>query len=155
MSCGRGKRTALTTAIVAIGSLALLGLTFRSPLLEFYRRWTNTIEYDGRSFSYESLGQLALGADLAPTPLESARLPGQRKNGRPWNGTFVWRSHKTDLIIEQFSEGQRHGRSVGFHSAQLKHWDGTYVKGRKDGTFSIWDASGHLVRNVDYDRSPQ
>lgn len=108
------------------------------------------VMFDGRSFEYEKLRRAAMEAGRDPVPLKDAKTPGELKDGRPWKGTFVWQSHKTNLIIETYVDGQRHGPSVGFHSPNVKHWDGNYVHGKKDGVFRIWDAAGQLMETEVY-----
>ncbi len=100
------------------------------------------VEYGERTFDYQTLRQIATEAGINPVPLKDAKTPGELRDERPWKGIFVWQSHKTDLIIETFMDGQRHGLSVGYHSPRVKHWVGKYTRGKKDGPFRIWGAAG-------------
>lgn len=96
------------------------------------------------SIAFEQIAELARQAGQTPAPLESGPNPGVLREGRPWSGTFVWSSHKTSVIVEEYKNGQRDGLSLGYHSENIKHWEARYLKGAKDGVCRIWDAAGNL-----------
>jgi antitoxin component YwqK of YwqJK toxin-antitoxin module len=89
--------------------------------------------------------EYAQRAGLRPQPLLPGKHGGVLRAGKPWAGLFVWSSHKTPVIVETYMNGKRNGVSVGYHSKSVKHWEGHYIEGRKDGIFRIWDPTGKLV----------
>ena len=100
---------------------------------------------DSVSVPFEQIAKLAREAGSTPVPLKSGPNPGTLREGKPWSGAFVCSSHKTEAVVEEYKHGQRDGLSVGYHSENIKHWEGRYVKGVKDGVFRVWDAAGQLM----------
>lgn len=109
-----------------------------------YHRLVDLIEFDGQQLEYQKLLKLARERDISPGALSDCKAPGILKDGKPWSGTFVWQSHKTNLIIEKYEDGLRHGPSVGYQTPKIRHWIGEYVKGEKHGREQIWNATGRL-----------
>lgn len=109
-------------------------------------RTVNPVSQDRRApVLFEQLAKLPREAGQTPTPLESGPNPGTLRDGKPLSGTFVSASHKTAVIVEEYENGQRNGLSIGYHSENIKHWEGRYIKGAKDGVFRVWDAAGQLM----------
>ncbi|MHC4249344.1 MAG: toxin-antitoxin system YwqK family antitoxin [Planctomycetota bacterium] len=102
------------------------------------------------STSYEQIAELARQAGLTPAPLKSGPNPGVLREGKPWSGTFVWSSHKTSVIVEEYKNGQRDGLSLGYHSEGIKHWEARYLEGALDGVCRVWDAAGNLRSTKSY-----
>jgi len=111
-----------------------------------------TIVYAGQTFDYRQLRKLARESKDQPTPLKIARIPGEYKPGedkdqKPWNGTFIWSNNRTELILDQYKNGKRHGLSVGYFSLKKKHFEGGYVEGKNHGRNQVWDVNGRLIHS--------
>ena len=109
-----------------------------------YHRMIDHIKFDGQEFEYRKLVELARGQQPFPVALTNCNSPGVLKDKKPWSGTFVNQSHKTELMIETYENGLRHGSSNGYHTPTIRHWTGEYVKGKLHGQQKTWDASGRL-----------
>ena len=109
------------------------------------------VGFDGQELEYEKLVTLANSTGAFQVAVSDCDDPGIERDGKPWSGTFVSRSHKTDLIIEKYQDGKRHGSSVGFDSPTIHHWIVTYDQGEMHGTKKVWNSEGVLWTNSVYE----
>lgn len=115
-------------------------------------RTLELVQFDGQSFEFQRLVNVAKETRAFPNALAEGNDPGIVKDDKPWSGTFVSQSHKTTLIIEKYREGIRQGPSVGFHTPRRMHWTGEYLDGEKHGVQKIWQVDGRLHSTKVYDK---
>ena len=99
-----------------------------------------------RSFQIEATSKSVVEFSPDDLPL-SRELSDARDFAKIHEGlTGFW----TQLRLDHFKNGRRHGRSIEWHAGGSKSLEGEWSEGVPKGTITVWSADGLLKTETSY-----